>query len=167
MSSVSVLGKKWILKEFNNEDVNFYKNQFFVDDIIAKLLSIRKVKKEDVSSFLNPSIKNFLPNPNILLDMKKTTVRTLECIINKEPIGVFGDYDVDGATATAILGRYFNSINQKCEIYIPDRQTEGYGPSEIGFSKLIKKNIKLIFTVDCGTLSFDPIKFAKKKMLTL
>ncbi len=163
MSSVSVLGKKWILKEFNNEDVNFYKNQFFVDDIIAKLLSIRKIPREDVMNYLEPTIKNSIPNPSVLVDMEKATVRTLECIINKEPIGVFGDYDVDGATATAILGRYFNSINQKCEIYIPDRQTEGYGPSEIGFSKLIKKNIKLIFTVDCGTLSFDPIKFAKKK----
>ena len=139
MSSVSVLGKKWILKEFNNEDVNFYKNQFFVDDIIAKLLSIRKIPREDVMNYLEPTIKNSIPNPSVLVDMEKATVRTLECIINKEPIGVFGDYDVDGATATAILGRYFNSINQKCEIYIPDRQTEGYGPSEIGFSKLIKK----------------------------
>ena len=58
-------------------------------------------------NFLNPSIKNFLPNPNNLLDMKKSSLRTLEAIKNKEKIGVFGDYDVDGATSAALLGKYF------------------------------------------------------------
>ena len=81
----------------------------------------------------------------------------------KEKIGIFGDYDVDGATSTAILGNYFNEINQKIEIYIPDRKTEGYGPSKNGFEKLISNGSNLIFTVDCGTLSFDTIEFSQKK----
>ena len=78
-----------------------------------------------VESFLNPSIKNFLPNPNTLLDMEKSSLRTLKAISNKEKIGVFGDYDVDGATSTALLGRYFDELKLNYEIYIPDRKTEG------------------------------------------
>ena len=157
MNSLSVSGKSWIFKEFNEEQIIYFKENFFLDEITAKLLSIRKIKKEDVKSFLNPSIKNFLPNPNVLLDMNKSSLRTIQAIKNKEKIGVFGDYDVDGATSTALLGRYFGELEIPYEIYIPDRKTEGYGPSIRGFNELIKKGVKIIFTVDCGTLSFEAI----------
>ena len=92
---------------------------------------------EEVKLFLNPRIKNLLPNPFILKDMEKAVNRTIKAISKKEKIGIFGDYDVDGATSTAILGNYFSEINQKIEIYIPDRKTEGYGPSKKSFEKLI------------------------------
>ena len=160
MNSTSVSGKIWIYKDFNEEEITFLKDNFFVDEIVAKLLSIRKIKKEEVNSFLNPSIKNFLPDPDNLLDMKKSSLRTLDAIQKKEKIGVFGDYDVDGATSAAILGKYFNQLKMDYEIYIPDRKTEGYGPSIKGFQELIEKNVKIIFTVDCGTLSYDAIEYA-------
>ena len=158
MSSYSVDGKKWILKEFNQEDLVFIKENFSLDEITSKLLSIRKIKKEEISSFLNPSIKNFLPNPNNLVDMQKTTLRTIDIITNKEKFGIFGDYDVDGATSTALLGNYFSKLNLDYEIYIPDRKKDGYGPSVKSFKELISKGVKVIFTVDCGTLSFEAIK---------
>ena len=163
MNSVSVTGKNWILKKFDQEKIIYLKDNFSLDEITAKLLVLRNIKKEDISSFLNPSIKNFLPNPNNLLDMEKSSLRTLEAIKNKEKIGVFGDYDVDGATSTALLGRYFDELKLAYEIYIPDRKTEGYGPSIKGFKELIEKNVKVIFTVDCGTLSFQAIDYAKSK----
>ena len=163
MNSVSVTGKNWILKKFDQEKIIYLKDNFSLDEITAKLLALRNIKKEDISSFLNPSIKNFLPNPNNLLDMEKSSLRTLEAIKNKEKIGVFGDYDVDGATSTALLGRYFDELKLAYEIYIPDRKTEGYGPSIKGFKELIEKNVKVIFTVDCGTLSFEAIDYAKSK----
>ena len=162
MNSLSISGKNWIYRKYNQEDLNFLKESFSLDEITSKLLSIRKIKKEDINSFLNPSIKNFLPNPNNLIDMEKTTLRTIKAILNKEKIGIFGDYDVDGATSTALLGNYFSELNLKYEIYIPDRKKEGYGPSIESFKKLIKKGVKVIFTVDCGTLSFDAINYAKK-----
>ena len=84
MNTFSVSGKKWILKKYNNEEISFLKNNFFLDEITAKLLSIRKIKKEDVNSFLNPSIKNFLPNPDSLVDMEKSTRRTIDAINEKE-----------------------------------------------------------------------------------
>ena len=163
MNSVSVTGKNWILKKFEQEKIVYLKDNFFLDEITAKLIVLRDIKKEDVNSFLNPSIKNFLPNPNNLLDMEKSSLRTLEAIKKKEKIGVFGDYDVDGATSTALLGRYFDELKLNYEIYIPDRKTEGYGPSIKGFKELIKKDVKIIFTVDCGTLSFEAIEYAKNK----
>ena len=77
MNSLSVSGKNWILKKYNQEDVIFMKENFSLDEITSKLLSIRKIKKEDVVSFLNPSIKNFLRNHNNLLDMEKATIRAV------------------------------------------------------------------------------------------
>ena len=163
MNTLSISGKNWILKEYNPDDLVYFKENFSLDEITSKLLSIRKIKKEEINSFLNPSIKSFLPNPNDLIDMVKTTSRSVKIIREKEKIGIFGDYDVDGATSTALLGNYFTELNLDYEVYIPDRKKEGYGPSIKSFEQLINKNVKLIFTVDCGTLSFDAIKYAKEK----
>ena len=165
MNSLSVSGKNWILKKFNQANILFFKENFLLDEITAKLLSIRDIQKKDVNSFLNPSIKNFLPNPNILLDMEKSTLRTIESIKNNDKIGIFGDYDVDGATSTALLGKYFDHLDVAYKAYIPDRKTEGYGPSIKGFKELIDYGAKIIFTVDCGTLSFDAIEYAKNKKI--
>ena len=163
MNTLSINGKNWILKKYNQEEISFLKDNFFLDEITSKLLSIRKIKKEDIKSFLNPSIKNYLPNPNTLIDMEKGTLRTIKSINSKEKIGIFGDYDVDGATSTALLGKYFGELNIPFEIYIPDRKKEGYGPTIKSFKELINNGVKIIFTVDCGTLSFDAIEYANKK----
>ena len=163
MNINSVLGKDWISKNYNEETASFLKENFSLSEILSRLIAIRNIKMEEVKLFLNPRIKNLLPNPFILKDMEKAVDRTIKAISKKEKIGIFGDYDVDGATSTAILGNYFTEINQDIEIYIPDRKTEGYGPSRQGFEKLISNGVKLIFTVDCGTMSFDTIDFSQKK----
>ncbi len=163
MSIASVSGKNWITKEFSSDDINFLKTNYFLDEIVAKLLSIRKIKREEIKSFLEPSIKNILPNPFILKDMDKGIDRSIRAIINKEKVGIFGDYDVDGATSTAILGQYFRYLKINFEIHIPDRKSEGFGPNEKAFSDFYKKGVNLIYTVDCGTLSFKPMDFAKNK----
>ena len=162
MNSLSVSGKNWVLKKYSEEKSNFLKENFSLDEITSKLLSIRKINNDEVSSFLNPSIKNFLPNPYNLIDMEKSTLRTSDAINTKEKIGIFGDYDVDGATSTALLGNYFSELNLEYETYIPDRKKEGYGPSIKSFKELIDNKVKVIFTVDCGTLSFDAINYAKE-----
>ncbi len=160
MISNSVSNKNWIFRKYNEQDVSFYKENYSLDELTSKLLSIRNIKKEDIKAFLNPSIKNFLPNPEIINDMQKSAKRTAQAISNNHKIGIFGDYDVDGASATALLANFFKSINVPYEIYIPDRKKEGYGPTAESFKKLINNGTKLIFTVDCGTLSFDAIDYA-------
>ena len=163
MSSISVSGKNWKYKNFNQEEVNYLKDNYFLDEITSKLISIRKIKRDEITNFLNPSIKNFLPNPEILTDMKKTTQRIIGTIEKNEKIGIFGDYDVDGASSAALLGNYFHKLNLSYETYIHNRIKEGYGPSKESFENLIKKGVKIILTVDCGSMSYDAIQFAKSK----
>ncbi len=163
MNSISVSGKNWKYKVYNQEEINYLKDNYFLDEITSKLISIRKIKKEEITNFLNPSIKNFLPNPEVLKDMKKTTQRILESIKKNEKIGIFGDYDVDGASSAALLGNYFHKLNLSYETYIPNRIKEGYGPSKESFDNLIKKDVNIILTVDCGSMSYDAIQFAKSK----
>jgi len=163
MNFTSVSGKKWIFKKFDTADINEFSQNHYLNEIIAKLIAIRKKNINDINFYLNPSIKNQLPNPFKLKDMNKAVTRTYESIIKKDILGIFGDYDVDGATSTALLSRYFLSINQKFTTYIPDRKKEGYGPNTKAFDILISRGSKIIFTVDCGTLSFDPVKSAQTK----
>ena len=162
MNISSVSGKNWIYKKFNASDVKSISEKYSLSEISAKLLSIRKKNIGNLDLFLNPKIKNLLPNPMQLKDMSEAVERTYKSINNFELIGIFGDYDVDGATSTALLARFFLSINQKIKTYIPERKTEGYGPTTKSFKSLIHQGTKLIFTVDCGTLSYEPIEMAKK-----
>ena len=164
MKTSSVSGKNWIIKKYNHETASYLKDNFNLSEIISKLLSIRNIKIEEVNLFLNPRIKNLLPNPFILKDMEKSVNRTIKAIKSKEKIGIFGDYDVDGATSTALLGNYFNKLGQLSSIYIPDRKKEGYGPNLQGFNKLISEGSSVIFTVDCGTMSFDTINSLENKV---
>ena len=161
MSLVSVTGKNWIFKKYNSSDIKKISESFSLAEITAKLLSIRKKNIDNMDLFLDPKIKNLLPNPLQLKDMKNAVDRAYKSILKNELIGIFGDYDVDGATSTALLVKYFLSINRKIKTYIPNRHSEGYGPSNLGFKNLIDNNAKIIITVDCGTLSFEPIDFAQ------
>ena len=161
MSFSSVSGKNWLFKKFDSSDVTKFSESYSLTEIVAKLLAIRKKNIDNIDLFLNPKIKNLLPNPLHLKDMKNAVDRVYSSITRRELIGIFGDYDVDGASSTALLTRYFLSINQKVQTYIPDRQKEGYGPNIDGFNALIHQGAKIIFTVDCGTLAFEPIKIAQ------
>ena len=137
MSLSSVNGKNWIFKKFDSSDIKKFSEEYSLNEIVARLLAIRKKNIENIDLFLDPTIKNLLPNPLHLKDMKSAIERTYKSIIKSELIGIFGDYDVDGASSTALLARYFLSINQKIQTYIPNRQTEGYGPNNLGFNNLI------------------------------
>jgi len=161
MKYISVSEKNWIFKKYNSTQVKKISEKFFLKEITSRLLAIRDVKIEDISLFLNPTIKNAMPNPYQILDMENAVSRISDAILNHETLGIFGDYDVDGAASTALLVKYFKSIKHNTKSYIPDRKKDGYGPSIVGFKKLIKDHCKAIITVDCGTSSFDPIDYAK------
>ena len=107
MNLTSINGKNWVFKKFNSSDVMKFIEDYSLSETAAKLISIRKKNINDIALFLDPKIKNLLPNPLLLKDMNTAISRTYESIINNEIIGIFGDYDVDGATSTALLKRYF------------------------------------------------------------
>ena len=133
MNFTSVSGKNWVFKKFDHTEVKKFADDYSLNEIVAKLIAIRKNNIEDINLYLKPTIKNLLPNPLILKDMDNAVERTYQCIKKGELIGIFGDYDVDGATSTAILTKYFSLLNQNIKTYIPDRKREGYGPSIKGF----------------------------------
>ena len=163
MSLISVTGKNWIFRKFDNNSVKKYSEDYGLDEIVARLIAIRKKNINNIDFFINPTIKNLMPNPFKLEGMNVAVERTFVSIKKKEFIGIFGDYDVDGATSVALLSRYFLSLKQKIYTYIPDRKKDGYGPNINNFNKLIDLGINIIFTVDCGTSSYEPIKIAQEK----
>ncbi|MAR79716.1 MAG: single-stranded-DNA-specific exonuclease RecJ [Rhodospirillaceae bacterium] len=131
-----------------------------VPEIIGRIIASRNISMNEVHDFLSPKLKNLLPDPYLIKDMEKATKRIVEAIFNKEKISVFGDYDVDGATSSALLVRYFRSLNIEIMTYIPDRLKEGYGPTKNSINKLYNLGSNVLITVDCGTTSFDPIEQA-------
>lgn len=118
-------------------------------DLYHVLLS--RMSPSEITSCLDPKLKNLLPDPYVLPAMKKACERALMAIDKQEKIGILGDYDVDGACSAALLTRFFKSHNIQPEIYIPDRLKEGYGPNNFAFQFFKDKQCTLIFTVDCGT----------------
>ena len=127
---------------------------------LARILASRGVNKENVEGFLAPSLRNAMPDPFVLKDMALATERLAKAVTRGETIGVFGDYDVDGASAAAILKQYFKMIDAPMEVYLPDRLLEGYGPTVEAFEALKKQGASLIVTVDCGAAAYDPIAAA-------
>ncbi|TGS88809.1 single-stranded-DNA-specific exonuclease RecJ [Mesorhizobium sp. M3A.F.Ca.ET.174.01.1.1] len=135
---------------------------FGVPDIVARVLAGRNVAVEQTERFLDPTIRELLPNPASLTDMEKAAARLADAIVAHEKVAIFGDYDVDGAASSALLKRFLTHFSVPSEIYIPDRIFEGYGPNPEAIRELISRGAKLIVTVDCGTNSAASIDAAKQ-----
>ncbi len=133
-----------------------------VPELLGRVLAARGVGLDAVPLFLDPSIKALLPDPSSLVDMDKAAARLADAIIARQPVAIFGDYDVDGASSSALLARFFAHHDTPARIYIPDRLFEGYGPNATAIEMLVKEGAKLIVTVDCGTTSFEPLAAARK-----
>ena len=163
MISRSVSDRNWILKKFDENKVKRISQSIGISELLSRLLSIRGIDEKDCLSFLNPKIKNLMPNPYSLKSMTEASDIVIEHIKKKSKICIFGDYDVDGASSSSILGKFFTQIGLEFIIFIPDRIKDGYGPTVKTFSNIINKGVKLIIAVDCGTTAFDAIDFANEK----
>ncbi len=137
--------------------------QYGLPDLLGRVLAARGVRLEEVSTILDPTIKALMPDPASLRDMDKAAARLADAISAKTNIAIFGDYDVDGASSSALLHRFLGHHGVPARIYIPDRLFEGYGPNVTAIETLIKEGARLIVTVDCGTTSFEPLAAAKGK----
>lgn len=156
----SVLGKRWSFVPLNERQVEAISQMFQLPEVVSRILVARGILFDQVEAFLNPALKTQLPDPYILKDMDKAAKRIADAIMAKEKVAVLGDYDVDGATSTALLKRYFRALGQDILVYIPDRLKEGYGPNETAFAKLKSDGAKTVITVDCGATAFDPLAAA-------
>lgn len=158
----SVLNQTWKLKNYDESLARALHQRLGVSEIVSRLLAIKNIQLEEAENYINPKIRNSMPNPYHLLDMEKGVDVIVDSIQNNKKIVVFGDYDVDGATSSALVKRFFNIINVNCDIYIPDRILEGYGPNVEAMQKLARMGYNTVVTVDCGTVSFEPITEAVK-----
>jgi single-stranded-DNA-specific exonuclease len=158
----SVKNKKWRKAEIDENLVNSIKNKSSVPHIIAEILSRKNVQPDDVVGFLNPKLKNFLPDPNVLMDMDKAVDITVTALKEKKKITIFGDYDVDGATSSSLIKRALNFLGceEAIEIYIPDRALEGYGLNVEAMETIKNNGANLLIAVDCGSTSYDAIEKA-------
>jgi single-stranded-DNA-specific exonuclease len=153
----SVLGKKWVFTASDSRQAEAIGQSFGLPDVIARLLVARGVSYDRVQAFLNPALKTDLPDPYTLRDMDRAAERIADAVMKGEKAAVFGDYDVDGATSTALLKRYFRGLGQDIRVYIPDRIAEGYGPNIDAIRKLKDDGASLLITADCGITAFDVI----------
>lgn len=127
-----------------------------IPDLIARVMAARGVEQDEAARFLEPTIRDLLPDPATLTDMDAAASRIAKAIGNNERVAVFGDYDVDGAASSALLKRFLAHYGIDAEIYIPDRIFEGYGPNPEAMRELASR-ASLIITVDCGTTSAEAI----------
>jgi single-stranded-DNA-specific exonuclease len=131
-------------------------------DILARVLAGRGVAPEEAETFLAPTIRALMPDPDILRDMDALVDRLSVAIKARDRVAIFGDYDVDGACASALVGGFLGVCGVPYEIYIPDRIFEGYGPNSEAIRGLAAKGATLLVTVDCGTASHEPIAEARR-----
>ncbi|MDR1908282.1 MAG: single-stranded-DNA-specific exonuclease RecJ [Holosporales bacterium] len=160
---ISVSGKKWLFPQYDEREVLTIQQRYGLSDTMARILSARHVILEEIPTFLDPKIKDLLPDPSLLLGMDAAIDRTIRAIRNKpqpEKITIFGDYDVDGATSVSLLHKYFEQIGVQVDYYIPDRLSEGYGVNPDAIRKIHARETTLIIMVDCGTTSVSEVALA-------
>ena len=157
---------KWIYLPLTSQQKNIEEHlavQFPECPSIARLLVLRGVKTpEEVRDFFYPSLSQ-LPDPFLMRDMKKAVERLNQALGAKEKVMVYGDYDVDGTTAVALVYRYLQRFYSNVEYYIPTRDDEGYGISMQGIDYAESIGVKLIIVLDCGIKAVDEIAYAKSK----
>jgi single-stranded-DNA-specific exonuclease len=137
--------------------------RYGVDELLARIIAGRDVDVDQVDSFLDPTIKRLMPDPYTLTDMEAAATRIADGITRGESIAIFGDYDVDGATASALLSRYLRHCGLDPIIHIPDRIFEGYGPNVDAIRSFAERGVKLLVSVDCGVTSPEPLAEAKRR----
>jgi len=159
--SQSLSQKRWTLRPCEESQVLTFMQKMDLTPTLARLLVMRGHDLDSASIFLKPSIRDHLPDPLALKDMNKAIIRLVEAITAKDKIVIWGDYDVDGATSSALLTRFFKAIDIPCAVYIPDRIKEGYGPNIQGIQKFLSQGYGVMITVDCGTTSFEALEAAQ------
>lgn len=158
----SLSGKKWEATPYDERAAAAMETQLGVPPIIAQLLAARGLTVETAPAFLQPRLKDAMPDPLSLKDMDKAVERFIAAVENGQKITVFGDYDVDGATSSALLIRFCRALGVQLNLYIPDRMAEGYGPNINAMNLLHSNGTQVVITVDCGITAHEPLRHAQE-----
>ncbi|WP_226697564.1 single-stranded-DNA-specific exonuclease RecJ [Qipengyuania flava] len=155
--AASLTGRAW---RWRGGNMQLGAQQQLGDDIVRQLLLSRGVAPDDIERHRVPTLRNFLPDPSRFRDMDVAADRLAQAVIASEKITIYGDYDVDGATSSALLIRLLRDLGIEAGYYIPDRLLEGYGPSGEALVKLGQSGSSLIVTVDCGAMAHEALAMA-------
>ena len=160
----SVCGRAWRdrLDERGTANALTIAQRHGVPELLARILAGRNVDVDDVEVFLDPTVKRLMPDPHVLTAMQAAAGRIADAMQRGESVAIFGDYDVDGATSSALLACFLRAGGLEPMIHIPDRIFEGYGPNVEAIRSLAERGAKLLVTVDCGTTSLEPLAEARR-----
>ena len=156
----SLSGRLWRQRPADAETVRRHQLAHGLSEPVARALAARGVGTEAAEHYLNPTLKALFPDPSSFLDMDRAAEILVDALERGRPAAIFADYDVDGASSAALLVRWFRSMGAELPIYVPDRVTEGYGPSIAAFRTLKAQGAELVITVDCGAAAQAPVAAA-------
>jgi len=156
----SLTGRVWRAANADERLAQAISQRLGLPEVVGRVLAARGVGIDQVETYLNPTLRDQLPDPFHLRGMAEAAERVARAVRDGEIVGLFGDYDVDGATGTALLFRFLRSVGGRVATHIPDRLMEGYGPNTGALLGLGELGARVIITVDCGTLSFEPLAAA-------
>ncbi len=134
-------------------------------DVLARVLAARGGDAVSYEDDVRPQLRRAMPDPSVLTDMDRAAARLADAVERTETVAIFGDYDVDGATSVAVLARYLAALGCRVLPRIPDRLTEGYGPTVAIVEEFAEARADLLVTLDCGTTSFEPFARAAERGL--
>lgn len=153
--------KRWIVREHDKRHVNALAHGLGISPVVAAILISRGYGDERAAkAFLNPSYEQ-LQDPYLMLGMREAVERLLRAIDSNEPILVYGDYDVDGTTGTAVLLRALKLLGATATFHVPHRFTEGYGIQQAALESAVASGCKLAISVDCGIRAHEPLYWAR------
>lgn len=147
----SITGRSWWQRSVCRRTSDLAVQRYGIDALLADILVARGVDVDQIEAYLQPSLRHSLPDPSTLMEMDAAAERLADAVTGGETIGIFGDYDVDGTAAAALLFRYLRAVGASAVVHLPDRFTEGYGPSQAGVRSLEERGATVIVTVDCGS----------------
>ncbi|MCI4664190.1 MAG: single-stranded-DNA-specific exonuclease RecJ [Neomegalonema sp.] len=165
--SRSITGRRWVSRNPDADRLGLAIAQTHqLPELVGRVLAGRGVPLEEARAYLEPTLRELLPDPFSLMDMDRAAERLAGAVMRQERVAIFGDYDVDGAASSAVLARWLGAVGEGATrtptIYIPDRIDEGYGPNAPAMEKLADAH-QLLVAVDCGTLAFEPIAAARAR----
>ena len=155
----SMLGKVWTISDDICKQIDSNDTQALIKSILQ---SRGVIQDDDIARFLNPSIKEYMPDPFVLRDMDKAVSVIADAICAGDKIAIYGDYDVDGITATAIFVKYLKTLGCDVSWHLPTREGEGYGLNINAIEKIAESGVNLLITVDCGISGMAEVARAKE-----
>ena len=156
----SISGRRWTPRLQDERLAQAIAERHELPEILGRVMAARGVGLDEAEAFLNPTIRSLMPQPSVLNDMEKGASRLAEAITAQTRIGIISDYDVDGVSSAAIFQLFLRAVGSDAIIHVPDRLTEGYGPSEHAVKLLKEQGCALLLTLDCGVLAHDPLAHA-------